>query len=112
MAEERHEDEVQAKAERLKKRQYAPNEVLFDAKRLRPLILAFGRDCFAFEKNRIIYEIRKSMPGIFLHLDFPEKMGLTKPCSDARCARCSEVYTDDSGSRAHSHHQKQLIKDV
>ncbi|CAM9224005.1 unnamed protein product, partial [Ectocarpus fasciculatus] len=99
MQEERHEDDLQAKAERLKKRQYVPNEVLFDAPaRPRPLILAFGRDCSAFAKNKIIYETRRSMPGIFVHLDIPEKMGLDlAQMQDVLDARKSILMSVDYG---------------
>lgn len=100
MQEERQEDDIQAKAERLKKRQFVPNDVLFDApNRPRPLILAFGRDCSAFSKNKIIYEIRKSMPGVFVHLDLPNKMmGLDLTAmQDVLDAKKSILMTVDHG---------------
>lgn len=99
MAEERHEDDIQAKAERIKKRQYVPDDVLFNAPaRPRPLILAFGRDCSAFAKSRIIYEIRKAMPGIFVHLDIPDKLGLDLTLmQDVLDAKKSIMMTVDHG---------------
>lgn len=99
MLEERDEDEAQAKAERFKRMQYVPDAVLYEQpQRERPLLLCFSRDLPGYAKNKLIHALRESMPGVFMLLDRPDKMGLDiNDMQDALDAKKSIMMTVDPG---------------
>ena len=78
MEEERREDDHQAKIERLKKLQFIPDTAMYHdhPARPRPVIIALGRDIPEHCKNKMVAEITKLMPGLFVFLDCPTNMGL------------------------------------
>ena len=76
MEEERREDEILAKAELQKLKQYLPESVKECLPRPRPVMICIARDISAFLKRKIIQEITKYMPGMYINLDIPGGMGL------------------------------------
>ena len=77
MEEERLEDDKEAKAERFAKLMYISKDVMYDApERQRPVILAFSRDVPGFSKEKLISEITRQLPGMFVRIDCDGNMGL------------------------------------
>ena len=100
MEEERREDEVTAQEERLKKVQFIPDHAMFHPHpaRPRPVIIGLGRDIPGNAKVRIIQEITKMMPGLFIYLDHPGNMGLClQDMQAALDAKKSIIMTLDHG---------------
>eukprot|EP01041_Mallomonas_annulata_P004421 gene4421-8802_t len=78
LEEDRHEDEREASSERLKRRQFVPDAVLYEQKaRPRPLLVAYSRDIPGYLKEKIHKEMTFSMPGEFVSIDVTtSNMGL------------------------------------
>ena len=103
LEEERREDDEQAKKERLKKLQFIPDRVLFHEhpSRPRPCVLALGRDLPQHCKTRMIEQVTKMMPGLFVFLDSNSPMGLDvremQACLDAN--KCVIMMVDHGLTR-------------
>lgn len=76
MQEERVEDEEEARVERLKASQYLPDSLKVAPARPRPVIICLARDVPGMIKRRIISEVTRWMPGIFVNMDIDDNMGL------------------------------------
>ena len=76
MQEERVEDEEEARLERLKASQYLPDSLKAAPLRPRPVIICLARDVPGMTQRRIISEITRWMPGIFVNMDIDDNMGL------------------------------------
>jgi len=104
MEEERREDDEQAKLERLKKIQFIPDTAMYHDHPLRPrpVIIALGRDLPEHCKNKMLAEVRKLMPGLFVFLDCPKNMGLDiqdmQNCLDAK--KCIIMMVDQGLTRS------------
>jgi len=104
MEEERREDDEQAKIERLKKIQFIPDSAMYHPHphRPRPVIIALGRDLPEHCKNKMLEEVRKIMPGLFVFLDCPVNMGLDiadmQNCLDAK--KCIIMMVDQGLTRS------------
>lgn len=100
MEEERREDEKEAVEERLKKVQFIPDHALFHPhpNRPRPVIIGLGRDLPGNAKTRIMQEVTRLMPGLFVYLDHPANMGLClQDMQAALDAKKSIIMTLDHG---------------
>jgi len=100
LEEERREDEIEAQAERLRKKQGLSEKVLRTyKKRERPVVVAFSRDVPAFQKNEIFKAITRSMPGMFVTVDQKENMGINvQVMQDIIDSHKSIIVTVDHGN--------------
>ena len=79
MAEERAEDEKEAKRNLLRLQQSLPDHLVTPPsakKRITPVVIALSRDVPAYAKDKIVQEVMRLMPGRFDVLDIEEYFGV------------------------------------
>ena len=99
MQEERKEDEIESQLERLKTKQFLPDNITkVPFNRPRPIIVALGLDLPAYARKRILERITGAMPGVFVSLSIEKNMGLdVKVMQTVLDSKRSIIMTVDHG---------------